>query len=150
MSVVIRAMVPGDYDGVKALWEHIHGFRIRSIDDSREGIVRFLERNPSISAVAEDDGQIVGSVLCGHDGRCGSFYHVCVKEEYRRHGIGKQMVVFCMRALKEEKINSITLIAFTDNQVGNEFWHGLGWDKRSDANRYEFKLNEENITAFIS
>ena len=149
MSIKIRAMKPEDYDKVRSLWESIHGFAIRSIDDSREGILRFLDRNPGISAVAVDGEKIVGSILCGHDGRTGTFYHVCVEEKYRRRGIGKDMVVFCMRGLMEEKINTISLVAFLDNEAGNGFWNGIGWTMRSDLNQYEFKLNKENMIAYM-
>ena len=71
-------MTIDDYDRVAALWAGIKGFGIRSIDDSREGIERFLRRNPNTSVVAEMDGKLVGSILCGHDGRQGCLYHVCV------------------------------------------------------------------------
>ena len=148
-DIVIRPMVPDDYDQVHRLWMSIRGFGIRSIDDSREGIERFLKRNPTTSVVAEEDGKIVGAILCGHDGRRGCFYHVCVDEEYRMRGIGKSMVVFAMEALKEEKINKVSLIAFTKNDIGNAFWKEIGWTKREDLNYYDFTLNEENITAFI-
>ena len=137
-----------DYEQVYALWKKIRGFGIRSIDDSREGVERFLKRNPNTSIVAEIDGKIVGSILCGHDGRRGCFYHVCVDEAYRRHGIGKSMVVMAMQALKEEHINKVSLIAFTRNDIGNAFWNTIGWTKREDLNYYDFTLNEENITAF--
>ncbi len=146
----IRSMTESDYDEVHALWMTIHGFGIRSIDDSKEGVLRFLKRNPGISAVAEMDGKIVGSILCGHDGRRGCFYHVCVEEAYRRHGIGKEMAIFCMRALQKEKINKVSLVAFKKNQIGNAFWHEEGWSMREDLNTYDFTLNEENITNFIS
>lgn len=139
-----------DYDAVYALWKSIHGFGIRSIDDSREGIARFLKRNPTTSIVAEEENKIVGAILCGHDGRRGCFYHVCVAEEYRMRGIGKAMVVEAMNRLKEEQINKVSLIAFTKNDVGNAFWNRIGWTKREDLNYYEFTLNEENITAFNS
>lgn len=145
---MIRVMTMEDYDGVRALWMKIKGFGIRSIDDSREGVELFLKRNPTTSVVAEEDGKIVGSILCGHDGRRGCLYHVCVDEAYRMRGIGKSMVVKCMEALKEEKINKVSLIAFTKNDIGNAFWKEIGWTKREDLNYYEFTLNEENITAF--
>ena len=145
---MIRVMTADDYDDVHALWMKIHGFGIRSIDDSRAGIARFLKRNPKTSVVAIEDDKIVGSILCGHDGRRGCFYHVCVDEEYRMRGIGKGMVVKAMEALKEEEINKVSLIAFTRNDVGNAFWKQIGWTKREDLNYYEFTLNEENITAF--
>lgn len=149
MKPTFRAMTIEDYDQIYELWMHINGFGIRSIDDSREGIARFLKRNPTTSVVAEVDGKIVGGILCGHDGRRGCFYHVCVKPEYRRKGIGKQMVVFAMEALKAEKINKVSLIAFTTNDIGNAFWNTIGWTKREDLNYYDFTLNEKNITAFI-
>ena len=145
---MVRIMTIEDYEGVYALWKKIKGFGIRSIDDSKEGVARFLKRNPTTSVVAEKDGRIVGSILCGHDGRRGCLYHVCVDEDYRRHGIGKRMVVFAMKALKEEKINKVSLIAFTENDIGNAFWTTIGWTERLDLNYYDFTLNEENITAF--
>ena len=149
MEVTVRSMTTEDYPAVKALWQSIRGFGIRSIDDSEEGVGRFLARNPGISVVAEQDGAIVGAILCGHDGRRGCLYHVCVKDGSRRQGIGKAMVVFCMEALKKERINKVSLIAFTKNDVGNAFWKEIGWTGRRDLNYYDFVLNEENITACI-
>ena len=84
----IRLMTIEDYEAVHALWMTIKGFAIRSIDDSEEGVERFLARNPDTSTVAEVDGKIVGAILCGHDGRRGCLYHVCVHPDYRRRGIG--------------------------------------------------------------
>ena len=81
MSINIRVMTPDDYDKVYKLWLSIKGFGIRSIDDSKEGVERFLKRNPTTSVVAEQNGRIVGSIMCGHDGRTGCFYHVCVARD---------------------------------------------------------------------
>lgn len=144
----VRPMVMEDYDAVYELWMGIHGFAIRSIDDSREGVERFLRRNPGISVVALWDGKIVGAILCGHDGRRGCMYHVCVREDCRMRGIGKAMAVACMRALQAENINKVNIVAFTSNTVGNQFWQGEGWTFREDLNYYDFTLNEANITRF--
>ena len=148
-NFTLRVMQIEDYENVYKLWMTIDGFGIRSIDDSREGVARFLKRNPTTSVVAEADGKIVGAILCGHDGRRGCFYHVCVQREYRKHGIGKAMAVFCMKALQEEEINKVSLIAFQKNEGGNQFWRKVGWTFREDLNYYDFTLNEENITNFI-
>ena len=145
---MVRVMTIEDYDQVHALWMRIKGFAIRSIDDSKEGVERFIRRNPTTSVVAVEDGKIVGAILCGHDGRRGCFYHVCVSPDYRKQGIGKAMAVFCMKALQEEQINKVSLIAFKSNVVGNRFWKGLGWTYREDVNYYECVLNEENVTTF--
>lgn len=144
----VRTMTVEDYEGVYALWMSIKGFAIRSIDDSKEGVARFLLRNPDTSVVAVEDGRIIGAILCGHDGRRGCLYHVCVRQECRRKGVGKAMVVFCMEKLKAEQISKVSLIAFTANDIGNAFWRRIGWTKREDLNYYDFVLNTENITAF--
>lgn len=146
----LRTMKEEDYEQVYDLWLTIHGFAMRSIDDSKEGVLRFIKRNPTTSCVAVADNHIVGSILCGNDGRHGCFYHVCVEEKYRNNGIGKAMAAYCMKRLQEEHINKVSLVAFTSNEVGNQFWHKEGWKLREDLNTYDFILNDENITKFNS
>lgn len=147
-EISIRMMTSADYEKVKELWMTIRGFGIRSIDDSREGVERFIRRNPTTSIVAEKDHEIIGTILCGHDGRSACFYHVCVREDYRRRGIGKTMAVAAMRQLQKEKINKVSLVAYKKNEIGNQFWNKAGWVLRDDLNTYDFILNEENITCF--
>ena len=144
----ILPMQEADYDAVRALWMTIRGFGIRALDDSREDVTRFIRRNPTTSVVAKADGRIVGSILCGSDGRQGALYHVCVAREYRRRRIGTRMVGYCMNRLREMGINKVSLIAFANNDAGNAFWRQIGW-KQSNVNYYEFLLNEKNITRFI-
>ena len=147
-DAILLPMREEDYDDVRALWMTIRGFGIRALDDSREDVARFIRRNPATSVVARVDGKIVGSILCGSDGRQGALYHVCVAREYRRRGIGTRMVGHCMERLREMGINKVALIAFANNDAGNAFWRQIGW-KKSDVNYYEFILNEKNITRFI-
>lgn len=146
---MLRVMTIDDYDQVYALWKSIKGFGIRTLDDSREGIEMFLKRNPTTSVVAVEDGKVIGAILCGHDGRRGCFYHVCVAEKWRKHGYGQKMAQFAIEALKKEGINKVSLIAFKKNTVGNLFWRKVGWLFREDLNYYDFNLNENNITYFI-
>ena len=151
---IIRAMKKADYEAVFALWQQIKGFGIRSIDDSAANIHAFLERNKDLSVVCElgakfkECGKLVGTILCGHDGRTGSFYHVCVHKDYQKQGIAHKMSAFCIDALKREKINNITLIAFKSNAVGNAFWKNYGFVLREDANYYDLSLNDFNATKF--
>ncbi len=147
--MTIRTMRLDDYDQVFKLWSGIKGFGIRTIDDSREGVEKFINRNPQTSVVAEENGSIIGAILCGHDGRRGCMYHVCVAKEYRQHGVGQKMALEAMERLRAEGINKVSLIAFKSNTVGNRFWHKVGWTFREDLNYYDFTLNEKNITKFI-
>jgi len=149
-EVLIEPMTAADYEDVHALWLTIRGFGIRALDDSREDVCRFIDRNPTTSVVARlPGGRIVGSILCGSDGRQGSLYHVCVAQEYRRRRIGARMVGYCMQQLRSMGINKVSLIAFTRNDAGNAFWKGIGWTRNANVNYYEFVLNEKNITRFI-
>ena len=148
-NILIRPMAMDDYDEVFNMWQSISGFGIRSVDDSKEGIERFIARNPGLSVVALHEGRIIGGILCGHDGRRGCLYHVCVRQEYRMLGIGQDMVAYCKEALRKEGINKINLIAFKSNNVGNQFWQKLSWKYREDCNYYEENLNIDNITNFI-
>ena len=148
MNFKIRTMEESDYEEVYKLWTTIHGFAMRSVDDSKEGVSRFLNRNPGLSVVAVSDNKIVGTILVGHDGRHACFYHVCVHENYRKHGIGKAMASEAMVRLKAEGISKIQLVAFKGNQLGNSFWQAEQWTEREDLNVYDFVLNDENIIAF--
>ena len=147
--IEIRNMKPEDYDQVYDLWIHTPGMGLNHLDDSREGIEKFLKRNPGTCYLALENQMVIGAIMCGHDGRQGSFYHVCVAPECRMHGLGKQMVRFCLQALADEHISKATLVAFDDNEVGNKFWNGIGWTARKDFNSYEFALNAENITRYV-
>lgn len=148
-EVRIQPMTVEDYDDVRALWMTIRGFGIRALDDGPADIRRFILRNPTTSVVARIGSRIVGSILCGSDGRQGALYHVCVAREFRRRGIGTKMVGYCMQQLKLMGINKVSLIAFTANDAGNAFWKQIGWTRKTDVNYYELILNQENITHFI-
>ena len=145
---MIKVMTINDYEELFELWQNTANMGLRSLDDSKEGISCFLKRNPNTNFVVYEDGQLVGAILCGHDGRTGCFYHVCVNEAYRNRGIGKQMATAAMRALQSEQINKVNLIAFKKNELGNQFWQEEGWKMRDDVNYYDFVLNDENITKF--
>lgn len=134
-----------DYDELFALWKSISGMGMRSLDDSREGIERFLKRNPNTCFAARENGQIIGSVLCGHDGRRGYIYHTCVHESRRGNGIGKTLVKLACEALKAEGINKCALVCFAENESGNAFWSAEKWEKREDLNYYNLSLNDNNI-----
>ena len=113
-------------------------------DDSREGIEKYLRRNPATSFVAVLDGKIVGVILCGHDGRRGIIQHACVSSDCRRMGIGKKLVDLALEALKKEGINKVLLVAFKKNEVGNAFWESQGFTLREDLN-YRNKALAEMI-----
>jgi len=141
----IKVMRINDYDKVYQLWTSTEGMGMRSLDDSFEGIDRFLKRNPITNYIAQVENKIVGVILCGHDGRRGYIYHTAVKNDYRNKEIGKTLVEAALEALKKEGINKVVLVAFASNDLGNKFWQSLGFDKRDDLIYRNLSINEKNI-----
>jgi len=128
----IRIMSMNDYEAVYHLWISTPGMGLNNLDDSKEGIRKYLERNPTTCFVAEDGENIIGVILCGHDGRRGFIYHTAVHINYRDQGIAKTLVKNAIQALEVEGINKVALVVFGENKIGNAFWDKLGFSDRLD------------------
>lgn len=128
-----RLMTIEDYEEAYSLWI-LCGNGLNDKDDSREGIEKYLKRNPATSFVAVSENKVVGVILCGHDGRRGIIQHACVSPDFRRLGIGSKLVSLAMEALKAEGINKVLLVAFKKNAAGNAFWEEEGFTLRDDLN----------------
>lgn len=138
----IRKMTIQDYEKVYELWMSCKNMGFNDIDDSREGIARFLERNPNTSFVALENENLIGIILGGHDGRRGYIYHLSVNENYRKKRIGSELVKNCLEAFKQEKISKVALLVFKYNEVGNSFWEKQGFVLREDINYRNVALRE--------
>lgn len=136
-----RLMTIDDYEEAYDLWIKC-GNGLNDKDDSKEGIEKYLERNPTTSFVAVEDEKVVGVILCGHDGRRGIIQHACVSPDSRRGGIGNKLVTLALDALKAEGINKVLLVAFKKNEVGNAFWESQGFTLRDDLNYRNKALTE--------
>ena len=128
----IRQMVIEDYKQVYDLWINTTGMGLNNLDDSEEGIEKFLKRNPSTCFVAEQDNKIIGVILSGHDGRRGFIYHTTVNQEYRKQGTGKKLVDHALDALEKEGLHKVALVVFERNSLGNAFWESQGFSGRGD------------------
>lgn len=129
MQVIIQEMEISDHEAVRDLWRRSSELELADTD-SREGLARFLERNPGLSFVARDGDKIVGAVLCGHDGRRGYIDQLVVQEDYRRQGIGRSLVSRCIYNLMRIGIRKWHLFVFEDNKGAIAFWSKLGWSER--------------------
>lgn len=130
--MTIRTMNIEDYEKVYDLWIHTKGMGLNTTDDSREGIDKYLQRNPNTCFVAEDNGEIIGVIMSGHDGRRAFIHHTTVKTKYREKGIGKKLVDSALTALEAEGIHKVALVAFEKNTLGNIFWEKVGFTERDD------------------
>jgi len=133
--MIIREFTVSDHKAALNLWHTAEG--VCNCEkciylDSRERIERFLLRNPGLSFVAEEGGAIIGTVLCGHDGRTGLIYRLTVSEKFRKKGLGKALVENAVEALKSEGLTIVKLFVLNDNHAGNAFWKKIGF-KENDA-----------------
>jgi ribosomal protein S18 acetylase RimI-like enzyme len=132
----IKEFTMSDYNAAHSLWWNTKG--VCNCDkcmflDSKEQIEKFLARNPNTSFIAEENGELIGTVLCGNDGRVGTIYRLTVSEKTRKRGIGKALVEKAAAALKNEGITSIRMFALKDNEGANAFWERLGFKKMDEA-----------------
>lgn len=138
--ITIRKMVIEDYDAVYELWSNIPGMGLNDVDDSLEGISKYITRNPDTSFVAIAEEKFVGVILAGHDGRRGFIYHSAVLPGYRKQGIGTMLVDKALEALKMQGISKVGLLAFSENELGNQFWESVGFGSRDDCTYRDKKL----------
>ncbi|MFL0195699.1 GNAT family N-acetyltransferase [Clostridium sp. WILCCON 0269] len=141
----IRTMTIDDYEEVYQLWTNTPGMGMRSVDDSKEGIEKYLNRNPETCFIAEFENKIIGVILSGHDGRRGYIHHTAVNATVRKQGIGTALVNAATEALKKQGINKVALVAFRTNKLGNSFWKALGFEYRNDLVYRNKNLNDNNI-----
>ena len=144
MEFTTKIVTIDDYDAIYELWISTEQSKraLNSVDDSREGIERYLKRNPNTCFAALKDGKIIGVILTGHDGRRAIVHHMCVHKDYRRMGIAAHLVSLAENALKEEGIQKIFGLVFKDNDNANEFWEKQGYSLRTNLNYRNKSLND--------
>ena len=131
--MLIRKMLFSDYANVYNLWLNTPGMGLNDVDDSKEGIEKYLRRNPDTCFVAETDSEIIGAILSGHDGRRGLIYHLAVKVSEREHGIGSALLDHALNALKNEGVTKVYITIFKNNTKGNAFWEKRGFTIPDDT-----------------
>ena len=131
--MTIRVMTIEDYDAVYALWESLPGIGLHEGEDSREGIAYYLRRNPESCFVAEENGAMIGTVLCGNDGRRGYINHLAVAAERQGQGIGRALMNACLNVMRREGIRKCAFTVFGGNEAGNAFWQAMGARRWEDG-----------------
>ena len=141
----IKKVTISDYDAIYELWNMVEQSRraLNPVDDSREGIARYLRRNPDTCFAAVKDSRIIGVILTGHDGRRAIVHHLCVHPDYQRMGIAGHLVSLAEEALQKEGIQKIFGLVFKDNGAANAFWEQQGYLLRTNLNYRNKSLNNQ-------
>ena len=148
MDITIRAVTIEDYNTIFELWNSTEQSRraLNPVDDSREGIERYLKRNPTTCFLACESNQAhkaAGVILTGHDGRRAIIHHMCVHPDYRRQGIAASLLSRAEEALRQEGISKVFGLVFKDNDGANAFWENLGYTLRTNLNYRNKSLNQD-------
>ena len=145
MDYSIRQVEIRDYDLIYELWASTEQSRraLNPVDDARDGIERYLRRNPNTCFAAVKENRIIGVILAGHDGRRGIIHHLCVHPDFRRMGIAAHLVFLAEEALKKEGIQKVFGLVFRDNEAANAFWEEQGYSLRTNLNYRNKSLNED-------
>ena len=128
----IVEMKIGHYNDVLKLWRQCEGVGLDNKTDTKNKTAVYLARNRGLSYVSLEKNNVIGAVLCGHDGRRGYLYHLAVAKEYRGLGIGHKLVKKALAKLGSLGIRKCHAFVFTDNAGANKFWESVGWTKRND------------------
>lgn len=140
--MTIRKMTIADYDSVYALWLSCAGMGLNNLDDSRDGIRVFLDRNPDTCFAALENDVLIGVIMVGTDGRRAYIYHTAVHPQYRGQGIGRTLVETALEAVRACGIHKAALVVFERNAAGNAFWEKLGFTVRDDLTYRNRTLTE--------
>lgn len=138
----IRLLTVEDYDRVIALWRSVPGMGLNTTDDGPAGFARFLARNPDTCFYAVEDGQLIGTILAGDDGRRGFLHHAAVLPQRQGQGIGRRLVEAALEALRKNGVQKVGLVAFRSNQAGSRFWDKMGFDDRQDVGYHSKIIGE--------
>ena len=131
-ATLTRSFRAEDYEAVVRLWHESEGVEVAEGDD-RDTITGYLQRNPNLSRVAVRGPEILGAVLCGHDGRRGLIYHLAVAKEARRLGLGRKLVGECLAGLRACGIKRTLILVARENPEGQAFWQLQGFEEISGA-----------------
>lgn len=135
--IEIKSLEIDFYDEIISLWKKDINIRL-SEADSKPNILRFIQRNPETCFVIIGNKKVVGTILCGHDGRRGYFHHLYLDEAYRSKGLGKKLVDMSIAKLKEMGIGKVHFFVAPDNINGQMFWEKMGFYKRTEKELFVF------------
>jgi putative acetyltransferase len=138
-AIVVREFLSSDIDDAIELWSRSDGVGLNE-SDTLEALLRFLARNPGLSAVAIAPRELVGAILCGHDGRRGTIHHLAVAPAYRRRGLGSDLLEYCLSRLREVGIPRCNLFLYDDNEGGRRFWERHGWQAAGTWTTWQKRL----------
>lgn len=115
-----------EYDEMYAFWRSTPGVALHDAD-KEERIHFFITKNPGQSFTCKVDNRIIGTIMCGNDGRRACIYHLAVALEYRHKGIATKLVEMALDVQSALGIDKCKLSVLNHNTLGKSFWTRIGF-----------------------
>jgi len=140
-SIQIREFrFPTDYEQVYELWQTIEKGVHIGRSDTLEEIGKKIKRDPDLFLVAESNGNIIGAVIGGYDGRRGLIYHLAVKSSFRGQGIGSELMDEVESRLRAKGCLKCYLLVTLDNIEVADYYMQRGWQHMDQIQLYGKEL----------
>ncbi|WP_165671732.1 GNAT family N-acetyltransferase [Metapseudomonas otitidis] len=128
----LRPVTPDDHAQLIALWQRTPGLSLRE-DDAYAPFCAYLARNPGLSLLVEREGQVVASLMAGHDGRRGYLQHLVVDVPLRGQGLARPLLDAVLQRLAAEGIGKSHVFVLRDAPEALAFWSARAdWSRRGD------------------
>jgi ribosomal protein S18 acetylase RimI-like enzyme len=129
--VEVRELTEFDAPLVVALWTEAG--LTRPWNDAAKDFQRALEGTTSAVLGLEDDNELIGTVMVGHDGHRGWVYYLAVSQAHQREGIGTQLMDAAEEWLRTMGAVKVQLMVRNDNESALNFYGRVGYEA-SDVN----------------
>ena len=127
------------YDQALELWKKSEGIGLSSSDDI-DNLETYIQHNQDYSFLALHNGEVIGTILAGHDYRRAYIYHFVVDKNYRKQGIGKLLLEKSLTELKNEGIVKCHIAIYKDNHQAKFIWGKVGFKLRDDLDMMSYDL----------
>jgi ribosomal protein S18 acetylase RimI-like enzyme len=131
---------PADYESVYELWKSIEKGVHVGRSDTRPEIEKKIARDPDLFLVAELDGNIIGSVIGGYDGRRGLIYHLAVSASFRGKGVGSSLMEEVESRLRAKGCLKCYLMVVEGNTEAEKYYQQRGWQPMDTVHLYGKEL----------
>ncbi|MFD5130215.1 GNAT family N-acetyltransferase [Streptomyces olindensis] len=130
----IRAATPEDLDTVLAFWKV--AAEGTTISDDRAGVEKLVERDPEALLLAEQGGELAGTVIAGFDGwRC-HLYRLAVHPDRRRQGVASALLAAAEERFVRLGGRRADAVVLTRNETAHHAWGAAGYAPQEQWRRW--------------
>lgn len=138
----IEAAECGHIPAMLDLWRGMEGVGLGRSDEPAS-LELMLRANPDTCLNAFSQGEVIGTILGGFDGRRGMIYHLAVADAWRRRGLGTALLSRCLDALHQRGAWKVNLFVYVDNTPALGFYQQMGWKPRQDVQVLSWEYSQD-------